>query len=187
MRLVRVFPYAQSATSRELGHPLFIPRRFQGGGRHDNPDLYGALYLSQEPIAAVAEQIAHLRGQSLVDSDLDRGGLRLAMVELDAPIERRMHDLDEPRILSRWRLRPSEVATRRRSVTQKWAARIFRGRGSPWGVRWWSTLEASWLHVTLFDRGAARLRIRHPPERLTADHPAVRRAAEELGIGIEID
>ena len=184
MRLFRVFPYAPSAASGELGHPLFVPRSFQGGGRHDNPDPYGALYLSQEPTAAVAEHIAHLRGQSLADSDLDRGGLRLAIVELDAPIERRMHDLDEPRVLAQWRLRPSEVATRRRSVTQRWAARVYRGRGSPWGVRWWSKLEASWLHVTLFDRAVDRLGMRDPPERLTTGHSAVQKASEELGIEI---
>jgi hypothetical protein len=47
------------------------------------------MYLSERPVAAVAEQIAHLRGQRLDDADLERTGLRLALVPLDAGIARR--------------------------------------------------------------------------------------------------
>src|SRR5688500_8925878 len=115
MRLWRVFPHNRAAESGAPGHALFVPRSLQGAGRHDNPDLYGALYLSEQPFAAVAEFLAHLRGQRLEDADLERGGLRLAVVELDVPVEARTHDLDEPRVLSRLRLKPSEVATRNRA------------------------------------------------------------------------
>jgi hypothetical protein len=186
-RLWRVFPHNPEATSGSLGHALFVPRGLQGGGRHDNPDLYGVMYLSEQPFSAIAEHLAHLRGQRLDDTDLERGGLRLALVELEVPAESRCHDLDEPKVLTKLRLRPSEVATRNRAVTQKWAARIYRAHRSVGAIRWWSTLEASWHHVTLFDRALDRIdRIvqRRPPERLHALHPMVRRAAEQVGIRV---
>jgi hypothetical protein len=34
----------------------------QGAGRHDNPELYGCLYASEESVSAVAEQLAPFRG-----------------------------------------------------------------------------------------------------------------------------
>jgi hypothetical protein len=182
MRLFRVFPYDPGAPGDRPGHPLFIPRAQQGGGRHDNPAVYGALYLSERAVASVAEHLAHLRGQALEDADLERAGLRLALAEFDAPIEKHLHDLDEPRTLTALRLRPSLVATRERAVTQAWAARLYRSKKSLWGVRWWSTLEAAWMHVTLFGRGAVALTQRAPVERLHLAHPAVVGAAEALGL-----
>jgi hypothetical protein len=184
MRLWRVFPHNPGAASAAPGHALFVPRALQGGGRHDNPDLYGVIYLSEQPLAGIAEHLAHLRGQRLGDADLDRGGLRLALVELEIPIESRCHDLDEPKTLVKVALRPSQVATRDRSVTQKWAAHIYRARRSLWAIRWWSTLEASWHHVTLFDRGHDRIVQKGPPERLHIRHPIVRQAAEQMGIRV---
>ena len=182
MRLWRVFPWDAEAVSGSRGHPLWIPRSLQGAGRHDNPELYGAMYLSESPAAAIAETIAHLRGQTLEDADLERGSLRLALLGLDATIEGRLWDLDQPRVLMERRLRPSLVATRVRQTTRHWAAELFRAR--PWrdGIRWWSTLEAAWMHVTLFDRALARLDPAKPPEPLRCVHPAVREAAEAVGV-----
>ena len=68
-------------------------------------------------------------------------------------------DLDDPRELQRRKLRPSEVATRTRAVTQRQAAAIFALPDQPAGVRWWSTLESSWINVTLFDRVLASVEI----------------------------
>lgn len=183
-RLFRVFPHNPQAPPGSPGHALFVPRDLQGGGRHDNPDLYGVIYLSEEPIAGIAEHIAHLRGQRLDDADLDRAGLRLALVELDVPLGSRCHDLDEPKTLTKVGLRPSEVATRNRAVTQKWAARIYRARRSIGAIRWWSTLEASWHHVTVYDRMVGRIAQIGPPERLHGQHPLVRLAAERSGIRV---
>ncbi|MGH2696957.1 MAG: hypothetical protein ACRDIW_08200, partial [Actinomycetota bacterium] len=51
------------------------------------------------------------------------------------------------------------------------------------GFEWWSTIEASWINVTLFDdRVAGRLTVVGEPEPLTLDHPAVREAAEAVGV-----
>jgi hypothetical protein len=142
------------------------------------------MYLSERPAAAVAETIAHLRGQVLDDTDLERGGLRLALVGLDASVEGRMWDLDEPRVLMERRLRPSVVATRVRQTTRRWAAELFRARPRRDGIRWWSTLEAAWMHVTLFDRALPRVEPAAPPEPLRAAHVAVCEAAEAIGVRI---
>jgi hypothetical protein len=51
------------------------------------------------------------------------------------------------------------------------------------GLSWWSTLEASWTNVTLFAEIAApRLELAADPEILTTRHPAVRTAAEAIGV-----
>lgn len=183
MRLWRVFPWDPEATNEARGHPLWVPRALQGAGRHDNPELYGAVYVSENAAAAVAESIVHLRGQVLDDADLERNGLRLAVVGVEARIEGRLWDLDEPRVLLERNLNPSVVATRRRETTQRWAAELFRARAGRDGIRWWSTLEASWMHVTLFDRALPRL-LAGAPERLGVGHAVVRRAAEAVGVRI---
>ena len=51
------------------------------------------------------------------------------------------------------------MATRDRHVTQPWARAIFEAHASAAGLRWWSTYEAQWANVTLFDRAADRLRL----------------------------
>ena len=92
--------------------------------------------VSERPLAAVAEQIAYLRGQRLDDTDLERGGMRLALVPVDAALEGRLWDLDDLLVLSECRLRPSQIATRVRDVTRRQAADLFRARPSRVGLRW---------------------------------------------------
>ena len=173
---------------RSLGRtgagPLFVPRRHQGSGRHDAPDLYGAWYCATQPAAAVAERIQQLRGQTLVNEDFQRlGHLALALVgiRLDAAVV--LVDLDDPRELVARDLRPSTVATRRRSLTQQMARRIFHeGAG---GMLWWSTLSADWTNVTLFhERVLAHVALLAPPRPLATDMPEVQQAAEDLGVRI---
>ena len=48
--------------ARAEGGALWFPRRYQGDGRHDNPDVYGCLYVATEPVAAIVEQLARFRG-----------------------------------------------------------------------------------------------------------------------------
>lgn len=182
MRLWRVFPWDPAAGSGAEGHALHVPREAQGGGRHDNPDLYGALYLSETAVPAVAEAIAHLRGQDIEDADLRRGPWPLALVPLEARVAGALWDLDDPPVLARHRLRPSQVATRDRAVTRAWAAALYRARPRMAGLRWWSIIESSWMHVTLFDRALRRVALLSAPEALGIAHPAVREAAETLGI-----
>ena len=61
MTLYRVFPWAR----RRFVRPLDVPRSRQGANRHDNPDLYTALYLAREPDGAIAEAIQGFRGRTL--------------------------------------------------------------------------------------------------------------------------
>jgi hypothetical protein len=138
---------------------LWFPRPYQGEGRHDNPAAYGCLYLSEQPLSCVVEQLARFRGQRLTPALLRRRGLPLALAELELPDDARLVDLDEPAVLRRERLRPSRVATRERGITQPQALALHEKHDEAVGLRWWSTFESQWLNVTLFDRAAAALRL----------------------------
>jgi hypothetical protein len=183
LRLWRVLPWDGGSRPRDYGGPLWFPRPFQGSARHDNPDRYGCLYVTEEPASAVAEALAPFRGSGeLHASMLERSGTRLALVAIDLPDDTELVDLDEPRVLRAERLRPSTVATRVRTATQEYAARLHERHPDAAGLRWWSTLESSWINVTLFDRAARRLRARPPQPLALADDPAVAEAAELLGL-----
>ena len=82
-------------------------------------------------------------------------------------------------------IRPSQVATRDRSSTQRIAVRIFESGGP--GLSWWSAIEASWPNVTLFaERSVDRLVVAGDPEVLSVDHPIVTAAAGFLGITLGV-
>jgi RES domain len=193
--LWRLLPWQADAAPDRPGGALWFPRELQGAGRHDNPERYGCLYVSQVPTSAVAEALAPFRGTgALTPAMLVRAGLPLALVELDLDLDPGsgpgpgpgpgpggLLNLDDPRVLVRTRLRPSEVATNARAVTQAYAARLFDEHPDAIGLRWWSTLEAGLANVTLYDRAASRLTAL-ATDRLTPTHPAVREAAELLGL-----
>lgn len=160
---------------------LWFPRVFQGEGRHDNPARYGCLYLADRPLSCVIEQLARFRGQRLVPGLLRRRGLPLALATIELRDDATLLDLDDPAVLRRERLRPSLVATRHRAVTQPQAAALFDRHPDAAGLRWWSTWEASWGNVTLFDRAAGALRVREVRE-LAVDDPAVVEAADFFGL-----
>jgi hypothetical protein len=138
---------------------LWFPRPYQGEGRHDNPSAYGCLYLSEQPLSCVVEQLARFRGQRLSAALLRRRGLPLALAELELPDDTQLVDLDDPAVLRRERLRPSRVATRDRALTQPQARALHEKHEQAAGLRWWSTFESQWLNVTLFDRAASVLRL----------------------------
>jgi hypothetical protein len=181
--LYRCFAWDTRAGANDPDGPLWFPRPFQGEGRHDNPDLYGCLYLSERPVSCVVEQLARFRGQRLTAPLLLRRGLPLALAALDLPDAAPIVDLDEPAVLRRERLRPSAVATRRRAVTQPHARALFDRHPAAVALRWWSTHEASWMNVTLFDRGAARLRVLDVHV-VAIDEPAVVDAIQFLGLQV---
>jgi hypothetical protein len=180
--LYRVFPHLPGRESLEEGGPLFVPRERQGTGRHDNPDHYGALYVSRSAESAVAERIQSFRGQSLSDGDMTRrDGARYALIALNDAGLTDVVDLDDPSELVRRDLRPSGVATRKRQATQGMARSLYE-EGGP-GFSWWSTLEATWANVTLFaERAVPALSVEGDSEPLSIQHPAVRTAAGLLGI-----
>jgi hypothetical protein len=160
---------------------LWFPRPYQGEGRHDNPDVYGCLYLSEAPLSCVVEQLARFRGQRLVPALLQRRGLPLALAELELPEGAELVDLDEPAVLRRERLRPSRVATREREVTQPQARALYEGHRRAAGLRWWSTFESLWANVTLFDRAASAVKLASV-KRLDLADQEILEAAGVLGL-----
>lgn len=166
----------------EPGGALWFPREQQGFGRHDNPDLYGCLYVAEDAVSAVAESLAAFRGTgALTASMLFRLGRPLSLVGMELPDDAVVVDLDDPKVLASASLRPSRVATRTRTVTQEIAADLFRADDEPLGLRWWSTIESSWINWTLFDRAAAELTLAEVTE-LRIDDSVVRDAATTLGL-----
>jgi hypothetical protein len=162
---------------------LWFPRPYQGDGRHDNADLYGCLYLSEQPLSCIVEQLARFRGQRLLPALLVRRGLPLALAELELPGKTKLVDLDDPAVLRREHLRPSRVATRAREVTQPQARALYERHSDAPGIRWWSTFEAQWLNVTMFDRAASALRLVSARALDIADDEIVA-AAEVLGLRV---
>jgi hypothetical protein len=175
--LYRCFAWNERAKPDEPDGPLWFPRLFQGEGRHDNPDVYGCLYLSDRPLSCIVEQLARFRGQRLSPSMIRRRSLPLGLAELALPDTAEVVDLDDPEVLRRERLRPSEVATRNRSQTQPQARALHDRHPHAAGLRWWSIHEAGWMNVTLFDRAAPALRVQ-AVRALAMDDPAVLEAAD---------
>ncbi|MDQ3647330.1 MAG: RES domain-containing protein [Actinomycetota bacterium] len=184
MTLYRVFPREPRPSADQLGHPLFWPRAFQGHGRHDNPDLYGCMYVSESAVAPVAEALAPFRGAGeLADEMLMRGGSPLALATLSLSDESPLVDLDDPALLAAEALRPSEVATRERARTQVQAARLYGTHADAAGLRWWSSLESLWINVTLFDRASAGLAV-ESVDFLELGSEPVAEAAFHLGLSV---
>lgn len=182
MILWRLLPWQPDVPATSPGGPLWFPRELQGAGRHDNPDRYGCLYASESPLSPTVEALAPFRGTGALTSGmLVRAGVPLALSRLELSEEDRLMDLDDPAVLADSGLRPSRVATGQRVLTQAYAVRLYDEHPASAGLRWWSTIEANLLNVTLFDRALDDLRA---PEvtQLTLEHPTVREAAELLGL-----
>jgi hypothetical protein len=179
--LFRCFAWDERAGDAAADGPLWFPRIYQGDGRHDKPDRYGCLYLSVVPLSTLVEQLARFRGQRLLPSLLRRRGLPLALAELDLDDRAELVDFDDPVVLRRERLRPSRVATRDRRVTQPQALALHDRRPKAAGLRWWSTYEAVWINVTLFDRAASHVRVRSI-RTLTLEDPVVVEASDFFGL-----
>lgn len=178
MLLYRVLPWLADAAEGEPGHPLYVPEP-SGSGRADNPGRYGALYLSDAEAGAVAEAFGNLRlwtPRMFVRPDLPGSVRALATYALrDAAA---IFDLDAADALKALRLRPSDVVTRDRAVTQRWALAVYEMRR--WsGLRWWSYYEPRWHSYAIWDIDALTL-APGIARALTIDDAAVVDAAEVL-------
>jgi hypothetical protein len=126
--------------------------------------------------------LAPFRGTGNLHPDLlVRSGRQLALAELELADDAVVIDLDEPTVLSTESLRPSVVATGQRSVTQAYAVSQFERHSEAAGLRWWSTLEASWIQITLFDRAIGELSVR-AVQTLSVDDETVIAAAAYFGL-----
>jgi hypothetical protein len=183
VNLWRVLPFDRRAKPTEPGGALWFPRSQQGSGRHDNPDLYGCLYVSMDPVAAVAESLVAFRGSgNLTASMLVRLGRPLALAGLTLTAGAKVLDLDDPVVLAAHELRPSRIATRNRALTQDIAADLYSLETDICGLRWWSTIEASLHNLTLFeDRASPLLEVGELAD-LRLDDEIVRDSAALLGL-----
>ncbi len=149
--LYRVLPYLGSARTGAPGHPLHVPPS-TGANRVDNAGVYEVLYVGDSAPGAIAEAFAW---KPVWDVGLFRGtpslpgSVRaLARYSLDEPAA--VCDLDDATRLVELGLRPSDVVTKDRSVTQRWALALYHANRFA-GVRWWSYYDPRWGSFGLWD------------------------------------
>lgn len=180
--LWRVFPWDVGAAAGSRFSPSYIPRP-SGRGRFDLPQgLSPVLYTSESPEHAVSEMLHPWRGRTLESFHLTRADLPLALVEVRVSPDsiERLADLCDPSYLASSGTPPDKTASRFRDPSQPIARAVWDAGFH--GLRWWSRFWGDWHTVVLFTaRAQAKLRFA-APEVLTLDHPAVRKAAEAMGM-----
>ncbi|GAA1423965.1 RES family NAD+ phosphorylase [Agrococcus citreus] len=172
MRVFRIFSYREDAAVGEPGHPAFIDRMHQGSGRWDNPASYATGYFSQTAEGAVSEVyggFAVWRPVLFTDDPRDR---RLGAFEL--PDSLRLADFDDPRVLSDFDVRVSEVTARDPRRTQAIAAAVHDADFD--GISWGSHYHPSLMNLAVFEPAEHGLRCT-AIEKLDIDHAAVSAAA----------
>lgn len=162
-------PWREDARAGQPGHPLYVPAQ-QRAGRLDNSDHYRVLYLAENAMAAVAESF----GSFELWTPAMLAGRFLAVYE--APEDLPLLDLDDAAALLERRLKPSQIVTRSREVTQRWALDIF-SESRHAGVRWWSYYNPDWGSIGLWDY--SRLSVAAVQE-LSVDSAVLQRAREVL-------
>jgi hypothetical protein len=182
MRLYRVFPYVPSAADDEPGGVFF--RSAGGKNRADSPTpgIYRCLYAGDSAEGSIAEAFGRF---DTWDVDIIEAapatpalpGSRFALATYDLAESAEVCVLDDAGTLVHEGLRPSQVVTRERSITQAWAARIEAG-GRYCGVSWWSYHDPRWQSVALWD--IAQLATVDAPRSLGVDDIEVQRAATAI-------
>jgi hypothetical protein len=146
----------------------------------DNPGRYRTLYLSDAPVGAVAEAFGTLRlWTEAMFGRPDLPDSRRALVEYETSQDLQIFDLDDARALDSLGLRPSQVVTRDRKLTQRWALTIYE-QGRWGGVRWWSYYDPRWYSHAVWEVTALTVRTASIRP-LFIDDPAVVEASEVLG------
>lgn len=179
MILYRVFPIDATAHPPEPGGALYAPPG--SAGRIANPDLYRELYLSSTAAGALSEAFGRL--DTWTQAMFLQRDRPYALATYELPDRAAICDLDNAGRLLAYELQPSDVVARERSVTQAWAARIYKSER--WiGIAWWSRYDSLWRSMGLWNR--RRLRLRGNPELLSVDHVAVQEAATLLPRRLEL-
>ena len=191
----RVFPWDASAQPGDPFTPQYVPPAgAQTGGRFDltdTPTLYLAL---DSPAHALAEVLQSVRGKRLLRSGHLRRKVRgrpgrfhpLALVEawVPEPLFDALPDLGDPQLLVELGIRPDDLSSRDRLVTQRISRRLHDEHGLA-GFRWWSAFGGQW-HVALLymDRVDPAGIHYEDPDPLHLAHSVIRAAAAELRIGV---
>lgn len=180
-RFWRVFPWDPAAgPGAPFSARYVVPAERQRHGRFDLGSS-PVLYLAESPEHAVAELLRPFTGRCLSDAQLVNAGHPLALVEvrLDPGVASRLADLTDPAVLVACDIRPDQLASRNRMLTQAVSKSLF-DRGLP-GFRWWSALHGDWHAVLLFLTRISPVEMSYGnPEPLRVSHPAVVAAAGEL-------
>ena len=156
-RYFRCLWYDGDARSADQpGHPLYVYPR-QGAGRVDDPEHeYRVLYASDDRAGCVAEVFGDFAvwTADLLDPppNMPRAYRAIVEYEIDAVV----CDLDDPKRLTELGLRPSQVVTNDRRVTQRWARQIHE-TGQFDGVSWWSRRDARWTSAGLWHYAGATI------------------------------
>jgi hypothetical protein len=153
----RVFPWDPHAADGAPFSARYVPPAgSQTGGRFDmgHPPV---LFLAQDPAHALTELLQAFRGTSLTPEHLLRADPNqpgtyhpLAPVETRRPqgVETGLPNLADPAVLVELDIRPDQLASHDRSVTQAISRRVHSAPAGYPAFRWWSALTGEW-HVTV--------------------------------------
>lgn len=181
MRVFRVLPFDPDAAEDEPGGVFFHPSG--GKNRADSPALsYSCLYVGDSAAGAIAEAFGRfdMWDRALIEAQpasllLPNSSFALATYELSENV--RVCDLNSAERLLEYGLRPSDVVTRDRVVSQAWAANIQQS-GIYAGVSWWSYYNPAWRSMALWDLSG--LALGEEPRALTIQDPDVQQAASMI-------
>lgn len=191
----RVFPWDPAAAPGDPFTPQFVlPAGVQTGGRFDlsdAPTLYIAL---DNPVHALSEVLQSLRGRREIRNGHLRRKVRgrnvvyhpLAIVEtwVPATIYDALPDLGNPDNLVRFSIRPDDLASQDRGITQR-ISRKLHDEHDLMGFRWWSAFRGEWHVGVLFMDRVDPFRLHYgTPDPLHLAHPLVHAAADELRMGV---
>jgi RES domain len=182
VRLYRVFPYLASAAADQPGGAFFRPMGGKNRADSPTPGTYRCLYASDNPDGSIAEAFGRFDvwDSAVIEADpatplLPGSRFALATYEISDTVA--LRSLDDARALLDQGLRPSQVVTRDRTVTQAWAARI-QATMHFVGVGWWSYYDPTWQSIALWD--IAHLTLIDAPRALSVRDANVRRAATAI-------
>lgn len=193
--LWRAFPWDREAPE---GGPFSIrsvaPPHMQNYGRFDLHGRPSVLYLAQTPAHALAEVLRGLKRNPadpdryrVTSGDLTGAGNPRALVPVRLPpdLADRVPDFGRGEVLERFGVRADELCSRERRVTQAAARRIYQHPDEVPGFFWWSAFHGDWHAMLLFLDRAPLDRLRFgEPRIVTMADPAVREAAEALGLEV---
>lgn len=173
--LYRVFPYDKSAAPNDRGGALYVPD--PADGRIANPELYGELYLAGSPNAAIAERFGRF-ARWRKEAFQPKNGLPFALAHYRLSTAARICDLDDVATLQAYGIvRPTDVTTPQRRISQSWARRIFKSRH--WdGICWWSHYHPTYRVYGIWATG--KLSVAETPIRLTSSSTEVTQTAREI-------
>ncbi len=161
------------------GGPFYVPREFQGQGRHDITDD-GILYASVDAVSSIAENLKRFINLKLKpDHFVLKGDYKLALARFTLE-GANILDLREAKEMVRTKTGPVSIATHDREITQALSRAMYQ-QGVD-GFLWWSTLEAKWTNATLFENRIRKKVKLQQSELLTPALPEVRAAAKALHI-----